>query len=118
MGLGELLLCSVVLIFAIRSLELQLPALRTLAFIVIVFGNQATTYNNRTRGRLWSTRPSAWLIASSIIDILIASTLAIGGLAMQALPAWVVLGTLAASIAFALIWDLVKVPLFQRLRIA
>jgi len=118
MGLGELLLCSAVLTYAIRSLGLQLPALRTLAFIVIVFGNQATTYNNRTRGRLWSTQPSAWLIASSIIDILIASVLAIGGIAMTALPAWMVLGTLAASIAFALLWDLVKVPVFQRLRIA
>jgi H+-transporting ATPase len=118
MGLGELLLCSAVLIFALRSLGLQLPALRTLAFIVIVFGNQATTYNNRSRGRLWATRPSAWLIVSSIIDILIASVLAISGIAMTALPAWVVLGTLAASIAFALLWDLVKVPVFQRLRIA
>ena len=118
MGLGELLLCSAVLTFALRSLGLQLPALRTLAFIVVVFGNQATTYNNRTRGRLWSTRPSAWLIASSIIDILIASILAISGIAMTALPAWVVLGTLAASVAFALLWDLVKVPVFQRLHIA
>ena len=35
----------------------------------IVFGNQATTYNNRERRRLWSSRPSCWLIASSVADI-------------------------------------------------
>jgi H+-transporting ATPase len=37
---------------------------------------------------------------------------------MTPLPAWIVAGTLAAAIAFAVILDLVKVPLFRRLRIA
>jgi H+-transporting ATPase len=48
---------------------------------------------------------------------LIASTLAIGGIAMTPLPAWVVAGTLAAAIAFAVLLDFVKVPVFQRLKI-
>jgi H+-transporting ATPase len=54
----------------------EIGALRTLAFVVIVFGNQATTYANRERRRLWSSRPSFWLVkpCSSVADILIAST--------------------------------------------
>ena len=32
--------------------------LQTLVFVGIVFGNQATTYNNRARGRLRASRPS------------------------------------------------------------
>jgi hypothetical protein len=36
---------------------------------------------------------------------------------MTPLPVRVVAGTLAAAIAFALILDLVKVPVFRRLRI-
>jgi H+-transporting ATPase len=93
-------------------------ALRTLAFIAIVFGNQATTYTNRGRPRLWSSRPSPWLVASSVGDLLIASTLAAGGIAMTPLPVWVVAGTLAAAAAFAFVLDLVKVPVFALLRIA
>jgi len=116
-GLGELLLCIAVLMAGSHWLRLDLESLRTLAFIVIVFGNQATTYNNRERRRLWSSRPSHWVIASSLCDILIASTLAIGGLGMAPLSPAVIAGTLAAAALFALLFDLAKFPLFRRLQI-
>jgi H+-transporting ATPase len=86
--------------------------------VVIVFGNQATTYTNRERQRLWSSRPSFWVIVSSVGDLLIASALAIAGIAMTPLSAVVVIGTLIAAVVFAVLLDLIKVPLFQRLRIA
>ncbi len=81
MGLGELFFCSAILVFGTWRLGFDVATLRTLAFVVIVFGNQATTYTNRGRPRLWSSRPSAWLIASSIGDVMIASILAVGGIA-------------------------------------
>jgi len=117
MGLGELLLCVAVLIAGKYWLRLDIQGLRTLAFLVIVFGNQATTYNNRERRRLWSSRPSRWVMASSSCDILIASSLAVGGVAMTALPLWVVAATLGAAALFALLIDLVKCPLFRELQI-
>jgi H+-transporting ATPase len=118
MGLGELVFCTSVLAFGAYRMGLDIGALRTLAFVVIVFGNQATTYTNRERRHLWSSRPSAWLIVSSIADLLIASTLAVGGIAMTSLPAWTVAGTLIAAVVFAVILDLLKVPAFRRLGIA
>jgi H+-transporting ATPase len=118
MGIGELAFCAAVLAFGAWRLGLDIRALRTLAFVVIVFGNQATTYINRGRPRLWSSRPSIWLVASSVGDLLIASTLAVGGIAMTPLPIWAVAGTLAATVAFAFVLDLVKVPVFARLKIA
>jgi H+-transporting ATPase len=117
MGIGELLFCLSVLAFGIYRMGFAISALQTLAFVAIVFGNQATTYTNRERRHLWSTRPSVWLLLSSIADILIASTLSVGGIAMTPLPAWVVAGTLAAAAAFAVILDLVKTPVFRRLGI-
>jgi H+-transporting ATPase len=117
MGLGELVFCTSVLIFGAYRLGFAIETLRTLAFVVIVFGNQATTYTNRERRRLWSSRPGFWVILSSVADLLIASTLAIGGVAMSPLPAAVVVGTLSAAIAFAVILDLVKVPVLHRLEI-
>jgi H+-transporting ATPase len=118
MGAGELIFCTSILAFGAYRMGFDIGALRTLAFVVIVFGNQATTYTNRERRHLWSSRPSAWLIVSSIADLLIASTLAIGGIAMTPLPAWMVGGTLAAAALFAVILDFVKVPAFCRLGIA
>jgi H+-transporting ATPase len=118
MGLGELVFCTSVLAFGAYRMGFDISALRTLAFVVIVFGNQATMYTNRERRHLWSSRPSFWVIVSSIADLLIASALAIEGIAMTPLPAWTVAGTLAAAAVFAVILDLVKVPVFRRLRIA
>jgi H+-transporting ATPase len=118
MGVGELLFCTAVLAFGAYRIGFTISALQTLAFVVIVFGNQATTYINRERRHLWSSRPSIWLLLSSVADLLIASTLAVCGIAMAPLPAWVVAGTLAAAVAFAVLLDLVKVPVFQRLKIA
>jgi H+-transporting ATPase len=117
MGIGELLFCTAILAFGNYRMGFTIGALQTLAFVVIVFGNQATTYTNRERRHLWSSRPSIWLLLSSVADLLIASTLAVGGIAMTPLPAWVVAGTLAAAVAFAVLLDLLKVPVFQHLKI-
>jgi H+-transporting ATPase len=117
MGLGELIFCTAVLAFGAYRMAFDIDTLRTLAFIVIVFGNQATTYTNRERRRLWSSRPSSCVIVSSVGDLVIASTLAISGIAMTALPTSMVVGTLAAAMAFAVILDCVKVPVLRRLSI-
>jgi H+-transporting ATPase len=118
MGIAELLFCTTVLVIGNSSMEFEIGTLRTLAFIVLVFGNQATTYANRARRRLWSTAPSFWLVLSSVADILIASTLAISGIFMMPLPIGVVAGTLAAAVGFAFVVDAVKGLVFRRLGIA
>jgi H+-transporting ATPase len=117
MGIGELLFCIGVLAFGHYRMGFDINALRTLAFVTIVFGNQATTYTNRERRHLWCSRPSIWLIVSSIADLLIASALAVGGFAMTPLPIWIVAATLATAVAFAFALDMVKVPVFLRLGI-
>jgi H+-transporting ATPase len=118
MGISELVFCTAILAIAKFRLGLGIETLRTLAFVAIVFGNQATTHTNRERQRLGSARPSGWLIGSSVVDVTIASTLATCGIAMTPLPIFVVGGILVAAVVFAFIVDLVKVPVFKRLRIA
>jgi len=118
MGFSELAFCTAVLLVGQFRLGLGVQTLRTLAFVVIVFGNQATTYTNRARQHLWSTRPSLWLVLSSVVDISIAGTLATLGIAMAPLPLLVVAATLSGAVAFAFLADLVKVPVFSRLKLA
>jgi H+-transporting ATPase len=118
MGLGELVFCTSILAFGVYRMGFDIGALRTLAFVLIVFGNQATMYTNRERRHLWSSRPSIWVIISSSADLLIASALAVGGIAMTPLPAWIVAGTLAAAAVFAIVLDFLKVPAFLRLGIS
>jgi H+-transporting ATPase len=118
MGVSELVFCAAVLAFAKVRLGFAIESLRTVAFLAIVFGNQATTYTNRERGRMGACRPSPWLIGSSLVDVTIASTLAISGIAMHALQIAVVGGILIAAAAFAVLLDFAKVPVLSRLKIA
>ena len=118
MGSCLLLFCTAVLAVGKFRLGLGIDALRTLAFVALVFGNQATLYAIRERRRLWSSRPSLWVVVSTVCDVLIISTLATRGIAMTPLPIFVVGGTLAAAAVFAFIVDFAKVPVFNRLRIA
>ena len=118
MGICLLAFCGGVLGVGKFGIGLGIDALRTLAFVLLVFGSQATLYAIRQRRHLWGSRPSLWLAASSVTDVLIASVLSIEGIAMAPLPARIVAGTLAAAAVFAVVLDLVKVPAFRRLGIA
>jgi H+-transporting ATPase len=118
MGICLLIFCSGVLAVGKFELGFGIGALRTLSFIGLVFGSQAMIYAIRQRQYLWGSRPSPWLAASSAADILIASILAVGGIAMTPLPVLTIACTLAAAAAFAFVLDMAKVPVFARLGIA
>jgi H+-transporting ATPase len=118
LGVCLLSFCTGVLAVAKFNLHLENGALRTVAFTVLVFGSQGTIYAIRERRHLWNSRPSFLLAVSSVVDIAIASMLAVAGLFMAPIPAVVVAGTLAAAVLFALVLDLIKIPVFAHLGIA
>jgi H+-transporting ATPase len=117
MGVCELIFCTAVLAFGKFRLGLGMEPLQTLAFLAVVFGNEASLYAIRARQRLWST-PSRWLVLSSVADVVIASTLAVCGIVMTALPVILVGGIMGAAVAFAFVADVAKFPVLSRLRIA
>jgi H+-transporting ATPase len=99
-------------LLATGKFKLGLPAgeLRTLAFITLVFGNQALLYVLRERRRIWTSKPSIWVLASTAADIAIVSTLALSGILMEPLPWRVVATVFVAAIGFGLILDQIKRP--------
>ncbi len=74
MAAFNLMFCSSVLAIGKFRLGLDIGTLRTLAAIVLVFSGQAVLYVVRERRRVWSSRPSAWMMASSVVDIGIIGT--------------------------------------------
>jgi H+-transporting ATPase len=93
---------------------LDLPQIQTLVFVILVFGGQATVYLVRERRHFWSSRPSWWMIASSLGDIAIVSTLATRGWLMAPIPAWLVATMLGLSLAYLVGADVVKIRVFAR----
>ena len=118
--LGGCFLAFCVAVLAVGKYELRLgiAALQTLSVVAIVYGCQATIYAIRERRHLLGLRPTIWLVSSSVADILIISTLAMRGIAMAPLPISVVACEFAAAIAFGLILDGIKIPVFARLGIS
>ncbi len=73
--------------------------------------------NLRERQRLWS-RPSLWLNLSSLANVLLVSAAAVVGILMAPLSMALVAGTLAAAAGFGVALAAVKIPVFERLKIA
>ena len=117
-GIALLAFCTGVLAVGRFALGLQIGALQTLTFVVLVFGSQATLYAIRQRRHMWGSRPSVWLLASSVVDIVTALVLAVQGIAMTALSVALIAKVLGAAVIFALVLDAVKIPVFAHLRIA
>jgi H+-transporting ATPase len=118
--LGACFLTICITVLAVGKFEMRfgIESLRTLSVVAIVYGSQATIYALRGRRHLWGLRPTVWLVASSVADVLIISTLATRGIAMAPLPVSVLVVEFAAAIVFGLILDGVKIPVFARLGIS
>jgi H+-transporting ATPase len=110
LGLCKLAFSTAILAFGKFRLGLAAPELQTLAFVTLVFGNQAVLYVLRERHRMWASRPSAWIFASSAADVALVSTLALAGVLMAPLPWRVAAAVFAVAVGFALALDQIKRP--------
>jgi H+-transporting ATPase len=114
-GLFKLAFSLSVLSVAIMLFHIDASRVPTLAFAAIAFGNQAVLYVVRERRRMWGSWPSRWLLASSIADLGIVSTLAVSGTLMAPLAFKAVAAVAAASLGFGIALDQIKQPLLAAL---
>lgn len=114
---GLLAFCTGALVIGKYRLGLEFEALQTLSMVALIFGGEALLYAIRERRHLWRSPPGKWVIVASIGDIIIISTLAVGGIGVHALPIALVASTLFAALIFAFLLDLLKVPVFRRMQI-
>jgi H+-transporting ATPase len=117
LGMCKLSFSISLLAYGKLGLELDAGKLQTVAFATLVFGNQAVLYVLRERGRLWSSRPGTWVLASSAADIALVSALALSGTLMAPLPWQLLAGVLIAAVAFALILDQIKLPITRAFKV-
>lgn len=115
-GMFDLAFCACALMIGAWVIKLDIDTLRTMTFVLLAFNGQAVFYVVRERRRLWSSRPSAIVIASSVIEVLIIGTLALSGLLMTPLPMAIFVSIFAAAVVLALVMDQVKTWLYRRFR--
>ena len=111
-GFFDLAFCATILTIGALVMKLDIDTLRTMTLVTLALNGQAVFYVVRERKRLWSSRPSAIVIASTVADFLIIVTLATQGILMVPLPISIVVSIFAAAVALAFVMDQVKVWLF------
>jgi H+-transporting ATPase len=94
---------------------LKLEELQTLIFLMLVFTGQGSVYLVRERGHFWESRPSRWLLASSLGAVAVASALALTGTLMARISTPLVAGLLVVVVCYLALMDLVKIRVFRRL---
>ena len=73
-------------------LQLDPRPLQTLTFATLILSSQAGVYLLRERGHFWNTRPSRFLIGSSVAGLGVTALLALGGILMPAIRPSLLLG--------------------------
>lgn len=81
-GLFDLAFCAVSLTIGAWVLKLDIDTLRTMTLVTLALNGQAVFYVVRERKRLWPSRPSLIVMASTVLDFLIIGTLASEGILM------------------------------------
>jgi len=117
LGLCKLGFSTAMLALGTFRLGLGAGELQTLAFVTLVFGSQAVLYVVRERRRMWSSKPSVWVLAASAADIAVVSMLAVSGILMEPLPWRIILTIFSAAIGFALILDQIKLLISAKIKI-
>jgi H+-transporting ATPase len=115
---GLVLILSFTIFFFGRDvLGLKLPELQTLVFVMLVATGHGNVYLVRERGPFWGSRPSRWLIASSLIDLAVVTVMATTGVLMTPVGLTLVIGVLIVVAAYLVVLDQLKVQAFRRLAI-
>lgn len=108
-----LVLFFVIFFYAKHTMHLSLPEIQTLVFLMLVFTGQGTVYMVRERKNFWHSRPSNWLLGSTIIDIIVICFMAWKGILMSPLTPSVIFGTLTLIAGFLFLLDFLKIRIFR-----
>jgi H+-transporting ATPase len=106
-----------VFIYGNYGLHLAPAELKTLTFATLIFSSQAGIYLLRERGHFWRSRPSGFLIVSSVVALSVTALLSLQGILMSAVSARLLLGVIVAGFICYGALDWLKVWLFNSLKL-
>ncbi len=117
--LGIVKLCYLVGVLAVGWYLVRLGPvqMQTLTFLTLALAGQANIYVLRERRHFWKSHPAPIMMVASGCDVLVVTGLALGGILMTGLPIADVAAVWLATIAFAFIFDAMKLGVRARLRI-
>jgi H+-transporting ATPase len=86
--------------------------LQTLTFATLIFSTQAAVFFLRERGHFWKSRPSLFLIGSSVFGMGATALLTLRGIFMPAISPSILLATVTVGVVYFACLDWLKIWLF------
>ncbi len=96
------------LFFGQKILQLSVSQIQTWVFLILVFTGQCTIYLIRERRHFWHSKPSLWMVGSSVLDIFVVVVLAAQGVLMTKVDALLIFGLMAATMIYFVCLDFLK----------
>jgi len=115
----SLMLGSVFLIITLmfiplgRFFEPTIGAFQTFIFFMFVVTDKLLIYSLRNRKHIWSTKPSKWLVTSSLIGVLAGALFAYFGILITPISLYSLLLVIGLSVVAILIFDIVKIKIYD-----
>ncbi len=103
-----LLFSFFILYVGMTFLHLSIEEIRTLVFLTLVFTGQATIYLIREKKHFWHSRPSQWIIFSSLFDIGVTSWMGAQGILMAPLPFYLIASLILVVILYFIAIDVLR----------
>lgn len=119
---GLISLCTLVFSFFILFMGkyvlcLPIKELQTLIFVMLAFTTQGCIYLIRERHHFWNSRPSSWLIVSTLFDIIIVSILSTQGILMAPIDPLLIFALLIVIPLYLMAIDFIKISIFSYFKI-
>lgn len=111
--IGWLALGMGLLAFYLKVQNLSADQISSLMFLYLIFSAMETILMTRTRDAFWSFAPSQWVIGMVVINIVVATIMAVFGLVMTAVSFKLVVTLLLITILAMLLFDSLKVRYYR-----
>ncbi|MGC8670070.1 MAG: plasma-membrane proton-efflux P-type ATPase [Candidatus Micrarchaeia archaeon] len=107
------LLLTLIFIPVGRYIEPNIGAFQTFIFFMFVVTDKLLIYSLRNRKRLWSTRPSRWLVISSLVGVLAGALISYYGFFVTPISLFSLFVVIAISFAIIIVFDFVKSKVYK-----
>ncbi|MCW6159903.1 MAG: plasma-membrane proton-efflux P-type ATPase [Candidatus Micrarchaeales archaeon] len=114
-ALGSVLLLASLFVIPLSAyLLVPIAGLQTLVLVMLTYMDKLVVFSLRERKHMWDSRPSGYLVLSSIASAAFVVAIAYFGILVQGVSAVAILLVLALSTALILAFDYVKYFIFGR----
>lgn len=114
LAIGWSIVAFIILGVCLELLYIPFLKIQTILFVYLIYSAQATIYITRVRDQFWTVKPSKPVLFVTLGDMILVAILALGGIMMEPISGLMLFGTIGVVFLVMLLFDKLKMILFQK----